>query len=99
MGATRPFRQAVKCGRERIAPATRHGRSAPLSGSAEDDRDRSVVDELDAHPGAEDACRDRNAVAGKGGAEALDERLATSGRAASEKLGRFPLLVSASSVN
>ena len=69
------------------------------SGSAEDDRDRAVVDELDAHPGAEDARRDRDAVAGKGGAEALESGSATSGRAASEKPGRLPFVVSASSVN
>jgi hypothetical protein len=36
--------------------------------SAEDDRDRSIVDELDAHPGAEHACRDRDSEGGERGA-------------------------------
>ena len=76
MGATRPFRQAVKCGRERIAPATRHGRSAPLSWP----QPRTIVtgpsltsSTLIRAPKTP-VC-DRDAVAGKGGAEALDERL------------------------
>ena len=70
-----------------------------MTASAEDDRDRSVVDELDAHPRPEHTRRDRDAQGREGGAEALAKRLGVFRPGGPAKLGRFPFVVSAIRVN
>jgi hypothetical protein len=94
MGASRPFRQALKCGGQRIAPGERRSAAAGQF-PAENDRDGSSLNELDAHPGAEHTSCDRNSLCRKGGAEAFGERPGELGRAAPEKLGRLPVVAAA----
>jgi hypothetical protein len=67
MGASRPFRQALKCGEWRIAPG---GRRSAVVGQflAESDRDGPVIDDLDAHPGAEYTASGRNSRCREDGA-------------------------------
>ena len=65
MGASRPFREAVKCGAERIAPSGGPG-AWPIPCSAEHDRDGPVVDELDRHPRPEHSRCDLDSCGGAG---------------------------------
>lgn len=81
----------MKCGAQRIAPGEWWGEQAGSARSAEDDRDRAVVDELDLHSLAESTGRDRNPSRREGCTEALTQRSRDLGTGGAREAGPVAL--------